>query len=131
LIVVFNSSPLIFLTKLDYINDTLTLFDRVIIPPSVSEELTVKDDFVKSTLLKLLNTGRIEIKNLELSRLRLSLKRRLGHGESDAIALAVQINADMIILDDYTARKIAMDLGLTVKGTLGIIKKLASEQRFI
>lgn len=131
MIVVFNSSPLIFLTKLDYINDTLTLFDRVIIPPSVSEELTVKDDFVKSTLLKLLNTGRIEIKNLELSRLRLSLKRRLGHGESDAIALAVQINADMIILDDYTARKIAMDLGLTVKGTLGIIKKLASEQRFI
>jgi len=35
----------------------------------------------------------------------------------------------VVILDDFAARKAAMELGLKVKGTLGIIKKLLEENK--
>jgi predicted nucleic acid-binding protein len=53
-----------------------------------------------------------------------SLNQRLGRGESEAIPLALELNADYIILDDFAARREASRLGLQVKGTLAIIKKL-------
>lgn len=41
---VFNSSPWIFLSKLDTIPETLSLFDSVIIPASVESEILEKED---------------------------------------------------------------------------------------
>lgn len=50
-------------------------------------------------------------------------------GESETIALATELQADFIILDDLAARKAALNLGLNVKGTLAIIKKLAQSNK--
>jgi predicted nucleic acid-binding protein len=44
----------------------------------------------------------------------------LDRGERSAIQLAMNENADWILLDDMQARKEAKRLGLQVKGTLGI-----------
>ncbi|MGB6167517.1 MAG: hypothetical protein WBF52_08015 [Geitlerinemataceae cyanobacterium] len=52
---------------------------------------------------------------------------RLGKGESEAIALGLEIQTDYIILDDLAARREAMRLGLNVKETLAIVKKLRTE----
>ncbi|WP_017747735.1 hypothetical protein [Scytonema hofmannii] len=60
-----------------------------------------------------------------------SLNARLGKGESEAIALATEIQANYVILDDFAARKEAIRLGLNVRGTLGIIKNLTSEDRIV
>ncbi|WP_375474132.1 hypothetical protein [uncultured Nostoc sp.] len=49
---------------------------------------------------------------------------RLGKGESEAIGLGTELQTDYIILDDFAARKEATRLGLNVKGTLAVIKKL-------
>jgi predicted nucleic acid-binding protein len=57
------------------------------------------------------------------------LNLNLGLGESEAISLATELQADFIILDDRAARKIAINLGLNVKGTLAIIKKLIQENK--
>ena len=51
------------------------------------------------------------------------LELQIDRGESSAIALALEIKNCRIILDDYKARKIATQLGLTITGTLGIIIK--------
>lgn len=51
----------------------------------------------------------------------LSLRSRLGVGESDAIALAVELFADRIILDDRRARTIGANLGLNVIGTVAVL----------
>ena len=48
----------------------------------------------------------------------------MGKGESEAIVVALGIDADYVILDDHVARSIARQLGLSVKGTLGILRKL-------
>jgi len=45
----------------------------------------------------------------------------LDEGESEAIALADELKADVILLDEKDARRIAKQLGLKVLGTVGIL----------
>jgi predicted nucleic acid-binding protein len=45
----------------------------------------------------------------------------LDAGEREAIALAIDLSADAVILDDRTARKSAARLGLTVVGSVGLL----------
>jgi len=51
------------------------------------------------------------------------LELQIDKGESSAIALALEISESTLILDDFKARKIAEQLGLTFTGTLGVIIK--------
>jgi len=44
----------------------------------------------------------------------LLLRRRLGDGEWEALALAAELKADWIILDDLPARRSAEAVGLNV-----------------
>lgn len=49
------------------------------------------------------------------------LRRSLGEGEREALALAVEIQAKRILLDDRPARRVALDLNLLVTGTAGVL----------
>jgi predicted nucleic acid-binding protein len=49
------------------------------------------------------------------------LEMQIDKGEASAIALALEINDNIVILDDWKARKLAERLGLSVTGTLGVI----------
>jgi predicted nucleic acid-binding protein len=51
----------------------------------------------------------------------------LGRGESEAIALARQIHADQVLIDDREAVTIARQLGLSVVGTLGVLELAAKK----
>lgn len=127
---VFNTSPLIFLARLGYLEKTLSLFQMVAIPKKVIKEISVKDDEANEKVLKIKNHSNVNFGlATKLVKLYKALNERLGQGESEAIALAVELNADVVILDDFAARKAAMELGLKVKGTLGIIKKLLEENK--
>jgi predicted nucleic acid-binding protein len=55
------------------------------------------------------------------SLLDLRSRRRLGDGEREAIALALELRADGILLDDRPARRLAEAGGLHVIGTLGVL----------
>jgi len=48
---------------------------------------------------------------------------QIDKGEASAIALALETSENIIILDDWKARKLAERLGLSVTGTLGVIIK--------
>jgi predicted nucleic acid-binding protein len=48
--------------------------------------------------------------------------KALDPGEREAILLAEQLNADLVILDDKAARQIADERGLKIIGLLGILK---------
>lgn len=58
-----------------------------------------------------------------------SINERLGRGEAAAIALATELQAEYIVLDDFAARREALRLGLNVKGTLGMIKKMIADSK--
>jgi predicted nucleic acid-binding protein len=49
------------------------------------------------------------------------LNASLGRGESEALALALESKADLIILDDRAARRLATALRLPLVGTLGLL----------
>jgi predicted nucleic acid-binding protein len=59
----------------------------------------------------------------------------LHKGEAEAIALAIELNADIVIIDEQEARQTAKQAGLSVIGVLGVLlranaKSLPSGQRF-
>ena len=45
----------------------------------------------------------------------------LGQGESEALALALEIKSNLILLDDRAARRLAVALRLPLLGTLGLL----------
>lgn len=51
------------------------------------------------------------------------LEMQIDKGEASAIALALETNDNIVILDDWKARKVAERLGISVTGTLGVIIK--------
>ena len=51
------------------------------------------------------------------------LELQIDRGESSAIALALEIQNSTLILDDFKARKIAQQLGISFTGTIGVIIK--------
>ncbi len=125
---IFNSSPLIFLTRLGMMEKALKLFEDSFTSLEVKEELFRREDKVKEEVSKLCGENQIKLishKNINLFR---SLNIKLGKGESSVIVVTVENFSDsgIVILDDYVARRQAINLGLKVKGTLGIIKRLKS-----
>ena len=127
---VFNSSPWIFLTKLGIIEPALSLFQQIYVPLSVSKEILSKPDESASILEKLQKKKHVDVLEARNIRLVNALGNRVGRGEAEAITIAIEMDVDIVVLDDYPARSEAMRLGLEVKGTLGIIRKLMELDRF-
>ena len=118
--VVGNASPLIALHHLGQLDLCAALFGTVLIPPAVSHE----------TFRSRLRPSWIEERPLTQPLSAVVLRGRLGAGEREAIALAIELNADLILLDDAAARRTAVGLGLHIIGTFGILLQ-AKEQQLI
>jgi predicted nucleic acid-binding protein len=127
--IVFNTSPLIFLTRLGMLEDFLAQADEFYVPQAVPNEILAKQDDASRSLQRLFISQQINIQPISAIALANSLNQRLGRGESETIALAIELNADYVILDDSAARREASRLGLKVKGTLAIIRKLQQERK--
>jgi predicted nucleic acid-binding protein len=125
--IVLNSSPLIFLAKLGYLNQLLESPDDFYIPQSVADEIRAKSDPTSQAVQALIDSGHLQIRASSLTTLANSLNQRLGKGESGAIALGIELDADYVLLDDSTARREAKRLGLNIRGTLAVIKKLGKD----
>ncbi len=122
--IVFNSSPLIFLARLDFLDKFIDGTAEFYCPEWVREEINDKSDVASQSINRLINSNRLISRQTNLFSLANRLNSRLGKGESEAISLGIEIQTDYIILDDFAARKEALRLGLNVKGTLAVIKKL-------
>jgi predicted nucleic acid-binding protein len=115
--VISNASPLIALAQIGNLDLLKGLFSAVLIPPAVAREIAptvILSTWVSERALAQPIGPQI-------------LRTVLGPGESEAISLALEINAQWVILDERPARRFAQALGLPVIGTLGIL--LASKRR--
>lgn len=110
--IVSDSTTLIILFDLKRVELLSRLFDKIYIPPTVYQEISVKKPIKLPTFIKV-----VEVE--ESSDLKL-LKKLLDDGESEAIALAKKIKLGLII-DEKKGRKIALNYGLKIIGLLGIV----------
>jgi len=117
-LVVSNSSPLIALKAIERISLLPNLFESILIPTAIVLE-TSRSIPVKPAWLRIEAPARPLPKSV--------LRTTLGPGEREAIALALERRADLMILDELPARKIARTTGVNVVGTVGIL--LASKRR--
>ena len=85
-------------------------------------ELRINEELPGSAALQsALNQGWLVTHCVEDTAMIELLRRDLDWGESEAIALAVQLSATQILLDERDARQIARSLGLSITGVLGIL----------
>jgi predicted nucleic acid-binding protein len=117
------------LSRLDYLALFLQYDYQFYVPNTVIEEINIKQDLSCIYINKLVNQNKLISRQISLLSLANSINERLGRGEAEAIALATELQSDYIILDDYAARKEAIRLGLNVKGTLAIIKKMMVDNK--
>lgn len=127
--IVFNSSPLIFLSRLDFLSLFLQYDYEFYVPEVVINEINAKQDEASNYVNRAIDNNRLIIRQIKLLSLANSINERLGRGEAEAIALATELQSDYVILDDFAARREAIRLGLNVKGTLAIIKKMMADDQ--
>jgi len=123
MIIVSNATPLISLSKIDKISLLQELFGKVFIPNAVYDEVVVQGQGRAGWNLP----GYIETKRVTNTMASQFLQAQLDDGESEAIVLAKEMNADLLILDEKKARKIAKLNGITVIGTIGVLQKAKDE----
>jgi len=125
MIVVADTSPINYLILIKEIEILPRLYGKVVIPQTVREELLhpVAAEIVRTW------TGQapawLEIRTPAKSP-DPSLAR-LDPGERDAIMLAAELHADQLIVDDREGRRLAEERGITVIGTLGVLKEAATK----
>jgi predicted nucleic acid-binding protein len=125
--IVFNTSPLIFLSRLGYLETFLkSPHSLFYLPQAVAKELQAKSDLACAKVSELIDAYQLQVKEITLFSLANRVHERLGKGEAEAIALGIELQTDYLILDDAAARREALRLGLNVKGTLAVIKMLHS-----
>lgn len=119
MLVISDSSPLIALSRINSLNLLKNLYKKILIPEAVAKEIS-SENIKKINLNKLSWIG-IKPLNQPLTVNILSVS--LGKGESETIALALELKADLAILDELAARNIANSLNLRFTGTLGVLLK--------
>lgn len=127
MIVVSDTTPLISLLKVDKLDLLEKLFSTVHIPRGVFNELTAKPEFANEAE-KIRSSTFITIHDVDSQAVNLLRKAtQLDLGESEAIVLADALDADLTLLDDGNARRIAQLEGMTITGTVGILQKSYQE----
>jgi hypothetical protein len=118
--VISNTSPRLNLAIVDHLFLLPQQFGQIIIPEAVLAELKINDDLPGSSVLKTaVDEGWLVVKAVENQALMNLLRRELHQGESDAIALAVELSADKVLLDEKEARRVARALNLSITGIVG------------
>ena len=117
MIVVTNTSPLVVLDRIGLLDLLPRLYGKIIRPQSVLEEIQEGRHVYGGSDSLFHSDWQITVEDPP----EMALRKELGAGETAAIALAMRMNADLLILDDLAARNVAAELGLTVTGTMGVI----------
>jgi predicted nucleic acid-binding protein len=128
--VVSNSSPIIHLAKIGKIELLKEYFQIITISEIVYSECIVEGkDRGEVELIKSAEWIKVlQLKDRNLVRL---LQSSLDNGESEAIALSLEIGADLILLDDSDAREKARLYGLKITGTIGILLRAKIDGKIV
>ncbi len=108
MVVVADTSPINYLILIDQIEILPRLYNRILIPPAVLAELKHPVAPEPGWLEVLTPKSVVNVARLDL-------------GESEAIALAAEMKAEVLLIDEQAGRQEAARRGLKAAGTLPVL----------
>ena len=123
---VLNSSVIIALSNLGYLNKLQVIFKRILVAKAVYEEICIAGQGLKGEreLQEAVKANLIEVMEVRNRLLVNALLDPLDLGEAETITLASEESADQIVLDDKAARRRAKAMNLNVVGTLRVLRMM-------
>jgi predicted nucleic acid-binding protein len=129
MLVVADTTPLRYLAAIGETGLLPRIFGEVLIPPAVWNELTAAST---PQIVRIFVEDRpnwLQLRSPRTDSLEV-VSSNLDAGERAALALAIEIKADLILIDEAAGRREARELGLRITGTIGILR-LAAERGLI
>lgn len=119
---VSNTSPISNLALIGRLDLLQEQFGKILIPRAVERELkALSNSQAKAAIAAALSQGWLEVRAVGALPLSSLLQVRLHEGESEAIALAVEVSAPWTLLDEREARAAALRMNLKITGVLGVL----------
>ncbi|MDL2123094.1 MAG: DUF3368 domain-containing protein [Deltaproteobacteria bacterium] len=125
-IVISNATPIISLCSVGYEFVLKELFHHILIPKAVDMELRSLD----KPGSRFSDLKWVEVVSVQNEEVIVFLRKDIDKGEAETIALAKQMNADVVIIDENAGYQIARHFGLPVVRTLSILK-VAKDKKII
>jgi uncharacterized protein len=120
MIVVCNTSPLTNLAAINQFGLLEILFGEIQIANGVWEELN-QGGVAWPGSNETASAGWIVCHSVKNEALVISLMRDLDRGEAESIALAVELQADLVLMDEKEGRRAAQRLGFRTLGVVGLL----------
>ncbi|MBK9488243.1 MAG: DUF3368 domain-containing protein [Haliscomenobacter sp.] len=119
MIVISDTSPITNLIQIDCLDLLNVVFGKIIIPQTVYNELCELAEQKKI----LDDQDWISVVSAENRLAITQLETQLDKGEAEAIALAMELQPDFLIIDELKGRTIAEEMGIKIVGLLGTLLK--------
>ncbi|WP_338769524.1 DUF3368 domain-containing protein [Bernardetia sp. ABR2-2B] len=127
-LIISNTTPIITFLGIGKLDLFEKMYESIVVPYEVYLEIEAGKDKPFYTDLKKIDWIKIEkVKNKELVE---HLTTFLDKGEAEAIVLVEELQADLLLLDEKTARNYAKLKGYTCSGSFGVLLK-AKEKGFV
>jgi predicted nucleic acid-binding protein len=121
MIVVSDTSPLVALWKMGFLEILPVLYGNVVIPTEVEFELRGEGHSDSACAIFEAGAGWLSVRTPTL----VEAFAGLDPGETAAIALAKELRADAVIMDERAGRKVSEREGIPTVGTIGVLELAA------
>lgn len=126
MIIVCDTSPINNLAAINQLNLLHQLYGTVVIPKAVYQEL-IAPDFPVAGAIEVQTLSWIQTYQVNNNAVVEALQNELDLGEAQAIALALELQADQLLIDERLGRTVAARLNLRYTGILGILIEAKSQ----
>lgn len=117
---VVNATPLIGLARVDQLAVLIHIFDGVLVPPSVYDEVTGQGRH-RPGALQIAQTSWIQVQAPTVSGTIEPLLLGLDHGEMQVLLLAREVQPAWVVMDERLGRRVAQAMQLPLIGTVGVL----------
>lgn len=121
MIIVSDTSPLSGLFLIGELRLLPALFGQVVVPQQVMAELMVLETHFGHNLSEIRTAAWLKIGTVSDTATVIRLQTFLDDGESEAIVLARELDADFLLMDELEGRNAAAGFGLKTIGLLGVL----------